>query len=781
MDYNLSGVIRGHKLISFSQSVEAWSLVGTWSAVVGPKADGTYDLTQFQPGSAIDFEHAKKCLITGWSRGDDGQILLQGNNAGGWLFRTLGSVQSLPDGGSLQLIRNLAGRAGISVGGGGGLTGFNAKSLVTASTVAEAIVELAQMSGVVLYIDNDGNIQLTAPSIRAINFQNVLSDGGRSLDLDGYATGVTVIVYRRKETKEEKAGGKPGEEPKGPFIKGKTPSGTITEVTTSGNGYSFTVLEPIGQIKAVSGSYLSTDNLITTTFNESYDYNINTGTRWEGNREVRWFRWVLQGYTRSKIVEGSFVTSDGRNLPFREETTEQYALQWSWIGSVKEKEQILKTTARTPAILEGMPESPPYDMFSETTYKRDFDRLIIEKRETSYEKMEIGRLSRVELLENPGTYMTDARGRPLMIKGNSSTEWVERVKTSITIENIGKDGTICFRTSESSDDEGREWIIKNGAYLYQPLDLEDDAQKKARELAEAYAVFSERGSEFSTDVSPGGLPSDIAYDELILEGAERYWHQVSENGVPIDSENWYNAATGGYVPSAVCPHYEALKCRIWEIPTVWEHTTEDCPYRGQRWTDCPRALAALEQAKAEDDVQEFEPPVTCTAGVVTSGAHHVRKIYITDFISEIAARSIGTTIAQNLLKIKGARGIRQTVTIPFDTTLHPDGTIVSVGHDYKSMKTTVSYRLDEAVPDILLPASMVSVSYLVGERERNRNMRSVIGEVIEIDKATARITVLAEDTILSCSSKLKWLAVGDQVVVDLPAGNSLNGTVVARA
>ena len=785
-EYALEGKIKDHKLISFTATTEAWDLVGNWSAVIGPKDNGEYDLSQFQPGTAIDFEHLKKGLITGWSRGDDGQILLSGYNAGGWLYRTLGAVSALPAGGSVALMQHLASRAGLSLSASGGLSGFNARSLVTATTVAEALVELAQLSGLVLYIDNDGKVQGRSPILRNIAFPTVLSDNGRNLDLDAYATGVTVILYRRKKTKEEESGGTEGGKPQGPFMRGTTPSGNITEVRKSGEGYAITTLEPIGQVKKTESNVTIQAGGDTITLKETADYvhNITTGTRWEGNREVRWFRWVLEGYTKVRERSGAYTTSDGRQLNFKETTTETYALTWSWITNRKETERIEKRTVREPKITgQGLSESPPYDLISTTTYTRDDlgRRVIRTTNESVYEKMDIGRFAPLRSVDNPEVLITDHRGVPKVINGSVATEWVERIKASQTIENISDDGGVDFSSTTTSDDEGAHWIIKNGAYLVDTdLTNETPAQKVARETAEAYAIFTDGSDDLDVSAAQGGQPCDVAYDELVLQGMERYWHSIPDTGVPVNGENWYDPATGGYVPSAVCPHYDTT-CEIYELPVVWTHEGKECPYRGRNWRDCPRALAALEQVKSEEDTQEFEPPVVCTAGTVDSGAHHVRKIYIAEFLTEAQARSIGQQIASNLLKIKGARGIRQSVTVPLDTSLAPDGTIVSVSHDFKALKSSVSYRVDERVPDILLPDSVASAAYQIGERERNRNMRSVIGEVIEIDKATGRIKVLAENTVLNCSTKLKWLGVGDQVTVELPAGNGVNGTITARA
>lgn len=184
------------------------------------------------------------------------------------------------------------------------------------------------------------------------------------------------------------------------------------------------------------------------------------------------------------------------------------------------------------------------------------------------------------------------------------------------------------------------------------------------------------------------------------------------------------------------------------------------------------------------------PPITCRSTVYPAQGQYepvyTRNVYLRDDIPgntpeelEANARAIGVAIANNLLKIKSARGWVRTITIPLDLTKHVDGTIMSVSHDYKAKKTTISYRVDEPVPDFLNSNSPQSMAFYIWERENNRNTRSVYGTVVEI-KSKRLVIVQVGDGMISCVSKIISLKVGDSVRVSLPAGNRMDGVIEER-
>lgn len=137
-------------------------------------------------------------------------------------------------------------------------------------------------------------------------------------------------------------------------------------------------------------------------------------------------------------------------------------------------------------------------------------------------------------------------------------------------------------------------------------------------------------------------------------------------------------------------------------------------------------------------------------------------------------------MAANLLKIYGARGLRRTVSIPLDLSLHIDDTIVGLTHNYKDKRTQVVYRVSGDIPDFLNPISAASQSFFISEQERRRNTRSVNGKVIEIDTETKRVMVQVGTALIECTSRLILVGIGDSVLVNLPAGNQMDGCIVER-
>ena len=234
-------------------------------------------------------------------------------------MRTTPPSSRLPKGGAKAVISDLASFCGVPLSmTEDGLSGFNVRSAVTGSTCAEAILELAMLSGYIAYIDNSGALVVTSPATANPTFDVVLDDSGSDIDLDGYATQITVIVTRRKERSSS------GSELETHY-KGTTPSTRPTESTKSGSfsytdaggqevtgSYSITTLEAFGVLKESTRAI--TRDGVTVTTHESHNYEWKSKTVWRGNQEYVLFAYCDTGYTLTRTVRRADVSLPWQGL-----------------------------------------------------------------------------------------------------------------------------------------------------------------------------------------------------------------------------------------------------------------------------------------------------------------------------------------------------------------------------------------------------------------------------------------------------------------------------------
>lgn len=786
LDYNLPAEQGGGKLVNFQYSRSLNELIGSWSAEV---AGGS-----FTAGETFSVPCMRNGVIASVYKDPDGMIHLNGKDAGVRLMRTTPPVSTLTDGGAGAVIQALAGYCGIGCSVGSGLSGFNARSAATGTTCAEAILELAMLSGYVAYISNAGDLVLRSPASLPPNFSVVLDDSGSELDLDGYATHVAVVLTRRKQTiKEENHGSPP------PKYKGRTPSGNITNKTHGGTfnytdaggqavsgTFSVTTLEPLGIVKESIRSI--TRNGVTVKTTEMHTYDIKSKTVWRGDQEFRLFAWCETGYATTQETSGSYpsTTIGGGTIDFSEKTTETmtrefsiFDAQWvpaDWKGALGmvDKERSVRATTRTGGQPPdaGMPDyAPPFDAMITREFKRtDFGLgLVCSETEIRNEARQIGTISAVkkngQLLQYPNnTFMA--------IQSHSSPFWVSVEIYRTYYEKFRKDGSCEVSTRSEWSDDGARWMLANG--------LLKTGDERFDKYQEDYAKFTQDTSGMEVSLEGGGISSSL-WQFLELPGRVKVAGnaQGGEDGFGLDPSGWY--MNGGYVPSRFCPHYDraSRSCGIFGIAAVGDFPGEQCPYAGRGWASCVRARAALEQARSEQDRPLLEPPVV---GIASIGNRHVgyqREIYADEIMSDDQAQSIATAAAQNILQVKGTKGLRKTVTIPYDGEIVPDGCVVSVAHDWGNMRTTVSYRVSGSIPDFLIPASVAGVASGISDRDAGRRTRPMSGTVTVVhDDGTVFVNV--SGVTYPCSTKLINVGPGDAVLVSFTSGNAVRGHIVER-
>jgi hypothetical protein len=767
--FSPEGEIGGLKILAQSYTRDLSSLAGVWSLTLESGE------LPFGVGDTITLAGMAGGLVTSCARGSNGEWLVSGKDAGILLQKNVPAIDDIAEGGSLAVITALAGLCGLSVVGSGGLTGFNARSLITANTCAEAIQELCLLSGKIAYIDNAGRLAVVSPGAAVPEYDTILSGGGESLNLDGYATGATVIVQRRRESDAQSAGGVKT------VWRGSTPSGFLSTESFSGsevleNGafsYEAEIYEPLSIPKRVA--YTIQTGSMTKIHEALYEYDTDSFTEIRGDQEYRIFEWALLSEHLTTTVTGSFPASDGTVISLEETITKTTIREYDFDGRiVSEIEESITTRSATGSGGMTVPAAPPFDYRIERRYSYSIfdDSRVMTEVERRYEKKALSRLVPV-IDANTNQYLTltmENGERYILLPQSEYDDWV-LVETTRTVHEIIENGECVVRASAEHTDNGAAYLLEHGYTL--PDDLEDPT---AGDAEKAFIALSTRAGYSEVEILPGG--SSLGGDRQRVELPGRKKVFVAREGGLEGMDSWY--WDGQYVPSKMCPHYSSGSCGIADIEVIGGSLSGTrCPYRGLNWTGCERAAAALERARGEEEnLKLLETPVICTAG---SGEVWIsREIYIDDIISEEEAETIGNEIAANILTAKGGtRGICRTVNIPLDETIHPDGVITSATHDWKTLQTSVTYRTDKPVPAILIPDTVSSAAALVADREMTRRQRGYVGRVLTIGDDDV-ITVMVANRAIRCTTRLRYVAVNDTVLISMPGGSRGFGMVVER-
>ncbi len=789
IDYSLASSKNGGKVTGFNYSRSLNELVGTWSATV---AGGS-----FTAGASISFDGVMVNGIISKAYKDADKLWhIEGKDAGIRLMRTTPRSSLLPKGNARTVISDLASFCGVSLSmAGSGLDGFNVRSAVTGSTCAEAILELAMLSGYIAYIDNSGTLVVTSPASADPTFDVVLDDSGSDIDLDGYATQVTVVVTRRKERPFST-----GTELETHYS-GTTPSKRPTESTKSGSfsytdaggkqvsgNFSVTTLNPFGVLKE-STRTINRDGL-TVTEHESHDYTWKSKTIWRGNQEYVLFAYCDRGYTVTRTVSGSYADSNNSSVFAREVTTETMSRTLSifdapWVPAdwknqlgMVDRETCTRTTQRTGAQTPGtnMPAySPPFDSQVTRKFTRNLldNGVLCAETEVRYEARQVGTIAPVLHNGEPVPhFMLDSY---LAIQSHSTPAWVSVETYRTYYEKYNNDGECEVSVKSEWSDNGARWMINNA--------LSPTGDDTLDKYQEDYAKFSQEAQGISISLNGGGISSS-QWQFLELPGrVKTITAKDDDTAIALNTEEWYN--NGQYVQAAVCHHYDSASknCGIYGINAVGDFDGRTCPYRGRGWRSCIRAKAALEQARSDYDTALLEAPVVSvkargeTSNIPAAG--YTREFYIDDIITEEEAQAISDTAAANILKVKGTKGIRKTVTIPYNPSFVPNGLVVSVDHDWANLQTTVNYLTSGTIPDFMIPSSVAGIASFISDRDAGRRTRPMSGTVTQITDEGVVIVQVGGMTY-NCDTKLANLGEGDAVLVSFTSGNSLRGQVIER-
>ena len=715
-DFNLSASKNGGNITAFNYSHGLNDLVGSWSASV---AGGS-----FLAGEAISFSNVlTDGVISNAFKDSSGLWHLEGKDAGVKLMRSTPDIADLPTGHAKDVLSTLADFCDIDlVMNFNGLSGFNVRSIISGSTCAEAVLELAMFSGCIAFIDNLGRLNVSTPASIPPTFSDVIDDSGSDIDLDGYATHVLVSITRNNTHDDN-----PNDDDDDPveYYSGTTPSTSTETVEYSGslpNGsYSYSILQPFGVTSHVSCSV--SQNGVTVTTTEEHDYEYKHKTIWRDNTEYVLFAFCERSYSLTRITQGSYTTSTGKEATFKETTTENMNRTFSifeavgvpddWVGDIDmvSSETITRSTVREGPVApdDNMPPyAPPFDsMITRSFSLLDFGKaLFCNEIEQTYEARQVGSIAPVKkdnvLLP---LFMRDSY---LAIQTHSSPQWVLVNKYSDYYEQFNDDGDCIISTKSEYSDDGAKWLSEHA--------LSSTGDEHLDELQEAYARFSQQSNGLQINVGQSNFSAN-QWHFLELQGRTKSTTQKSD--VLSNSSEWYD--NGQYLYSKVCPHYNNSVCTVFSLDG--SYASSRCNrIKGTRfWQSCPRAIVALELARQNDSALLDSVIFGSASSKAKKFVGYQRDIYIDELITDDYAQTIADTIAQNILSIKGRKGIRKTVTVPYDPSFMPDGYILEVSHDWDSLQTSVTYLLDtNNIPDFMISDSVASIAAFVAARENSR-------------------------------------------------------------
>ena len=786
--FSLPAPKNGGKISAFNYSCSLNNLTGSWYAQV---AGGS-----FKAGNSISFANVLTGGVISKAYKDaDGLWHLEGYDAGIKLARSLPDVSELPEGDAKNVIQYIADFCDIDLSmQGKGLEGFNVRSIISGSTCAEAILELSMFSGCIAFIDNNGKLNVQSPANRdaQYNFDDVIDDNGSDIDLDGYATHVLVALHRRKDKNEDNENNSEGEQHQVTHYVGKTPDTSPETKTYSGsfsNGtYSITILEPFNVIKEAKTEI--TENNVTVQTEENHDYEYKHKIIWREKQEYVLFAFIEKGYTLKKTTSGNYGSEENGELEFEEITSETLTRNFSiydaigvpqdWDGQIDmvSSETITRSTQRNKG-KNPKENMPPYAPAYDSKITRNFSRenfgkgFLCKETESSYELRQVGSIAPVK---KDGKLIPHfIQNTNLAIQTHSTPQWVEVNTFRTYYEQYNDDGACIISTRSEYSDDGAAWFIAHA--------LNDTGDEELNSYEKSYSKFSQSSHGLQVSFNASGIFP--AWQFIELQGRMKSYDDVdNEEGQALGNiDDWYY--NGEYIHSDLCPHYNSTNtlCNVYKL-AYSNSAKREKGYlhihkgRTNGWLYCSRAVEALKLARKQENSKLEKVTIGTASAGGSSKVGYRRDFYIDDIINDDTAQELANNIAANILTVKRNKGIRKTVTIPYNTTYSLDGYIVEISHDWANLQSSITYLDTGFIPEFLIPQSVSSIAAFVSARENSRCNIPMYGYVTSVDDNNVYVKI--DNSTITCNSKLRNLGQNDIVLVAFPAGNKFRGQVIAR-
>lgn len=435
-------------------------------------------------------------------------------------------------------------------------------------------------------------------------------------------------------------------------------------------------------------------------------------------------------------------------------------------------ESIQRSTVREGSAVpdDNMPAyAPPFDSQITRTFTRsNFGKsMFCNEVELSYEARQVGFIAPIKVEGKLVPHFL--QGSNLAIQTHSTPQWVLVNRYTDYYEQYNDDGDCIISTKSEYNDDGSKWMSEHS--------MNSTGDDNLDALQEAYAKFSQLSNGLEVNIAQSNFSAN-QWQFIELQGRTKSYTQ--QTTVLDNVSEWYD--NGQYIYFERCPHYKNSSCTVFALDENENPSIACFRKKGTLfWTHCPRAEAALNLARQNDNalINSIIIGTASASGLHKKFVGYQRDVYIDEVISDSNAQNIANTIAENILAIKGKKGIRKSVTIPYDPSYMPNGWIVEVAHDWENLTTTVTY-LEETnnLPDFLISQSVASIASFVAARENSRNNASRYGKVTAVSGNTYTVNVAG--SLTKCTTKLRNIRADDVVLVDFPAGNKLNGVIINR-
>lgn len=724
-----------YRLLSLNVGIQARSLSGSFSASFA--GDGTPLI-----GDEVSVAGFLSGGIVTQTQYSGGAWSISGEGAGHRLSRSTpgaGAIKATSIGGIIAELAEFCGlTADVSLRNDPLPGGVDARSLLPEGTCADAILHLAGLCGAIAVVPLDRTeVVVRAARPSKLKPPTVLSKSGESLDTDGYATGVAVSLSRKGSPPEGGGEDDEGENPEG--LRRETRSGTAP-IDGGTVRWRVTMILPLGVVEDTTTEVELPEQGIIKRTSSTYDYRIDETQAIREGRQYRCWRYGLRGARDVEEEEWKSLGDAGpgwaRNI---REITRSFDAGFSRV----DREEELERRETSPT---GTPLPPiPFSRRVVRSFSWDDERRGIQEREERYEETDTGRVDYV--LREDGTPAAYEGGGFVVLPQFQRTGLVRHVRTRTTDEVYSDAGECVLSVSRETDDRGMADLLSRGLVV-------GEAEIRA---AKEFLLALPRQGEFNVNTSPGGsaLPQGVSFFSLPGKRV---------GGPPQGGSSRMDAPSGMHCPFIM----ETLGCGVKGGACSYFDPQKGTPgfllcgtYRD--------ASEASEDAAAVD-----APPVFALAGGGT--IWHEASVYLDAELTDSEAQAIARTIAENILHVKQcSRGIVTSATIPLQKNLLPDGGIIAVSHDLKSLTTSVTWApCDRTPPEALLITRMSSLAAAVFGRESVGKGREAPGRVAAISGGEATVLVAAHP--VQCRS-FRGLEVGQSVLVYLPPGSTTRGQI----
>lgn len=688
----------------------------------------------------------------------------------------------------------------------------DARYLVSGDTVANAVLDLALIGGAVACVTADGTVKVAPPRAcgefptRGLTIDDVES---KSLDTDGYASGVIVTLGRRAKSKSSKS-------TSASSIyndKNTVQTGSLTRESQSGVSsitagtlsWSYTMLKPLGVIEEFNAELWLPGIGVSKVFSSSYEYDVETTLLRTGEKQSRVWKYCLTSASAVESTEINATYYDSATGKTATETVKRIAEHTVERSYDVDKTHILSETSTTKIYDPDVGMKEPFTSRTQRdwTWEDDSNYRAVLERSWQYSEKDVGQ---ADVVRDPATSkpltikLADGTDSYVLLNGNQATMQIKSESVTNTEEIFNDDGECVMRIERSTDDDGLNDMLSRGLFgdLYDAKNTQvKAAMAQLRNLSQSGSMRIQQmpgSSSISTEVETQTMEGDTYKADTTASSGSSYKKRYVEGTFAQEVCPFLcSDGTCGVIsePAAASVNESSgslVEDGVEYASTYWNSDgTTTTANKGSKCTkldsdggtpnyeNCPK-YTSLKFMAASTAGSGAGVPVIGLAG---DGAIWTEKeVYIDEELSDNDALILARQIAENILAVKQvSRGIIESVTIPLNVNINPDGGVMGVSHDFGSLRTTLSYRPhDTTPPDYIMLLTTASAALNVFDKANIAKGRSAYGRVVDV--RPDRALVILGGRPVSCTSSLS-IKRGDNVLVFMPPGSVANGIVQA--